>query len=93
MTVTFSVNATANSLAPGTYGPTTITFTNSDTGYGNTTVTATLAAMRVTTQVVGWWSTGGAVAPAGPASPSPAPTAPAPRLLRLQVWSGLVAFP
>jgi hypothetical protein len=40
--VTFTVNATANSLAVGTYGPTTITFTNSDTGYGTTTVTATL---------------------------------------------------
>jgi hypothetical protein len=41
-TVTFTVNTNANSLAVGTYGPTTITFTNSDTGYGTTTVTATL---------------------------------------------------
>jgi hypothetical protein len=41
-TVTFTVNASANSLAPGTYGPTTITFTNSDTGQGTTSVTATL---------------------------------------------------
>jgi lipocalin len=41
-TVTFTVNATANSLAAGTYGPTTVTFTNSDTGRGTTTVTATL---------------------------------------------------
>jgi hypothetical protein len=36
------VNANANSLAVGTYGPTTITFANSDTGYGTTTATATL---------------------------------------------------
>jgi hypothetical protein len=46
------VNANANGLAAGTYGPTTITFTNSDTGYGTTTVTATLTvnppALRVT---------------------------------------------
>jgi Divergent InlB B-repeat domain len=41
-TVTFTVNTTANSLAVGTYGPTTITFKNSDTGQGTTTVTATL---------------------------------------------------
>jgi hypothetical protein len=40
--VTFTVNANANSLAPGTYGPTTITFANLDTGQGTTTVTATL---------------------------------------------------
>jgi Divergent InlB B-repeat domain len=40
--VTFTVNANANSLAVGTYGPTTITFANSDTGLGTTTVTATL---------------------------------------------------
>jgi Divergent InlB B-repeat domain/Viral BACON domain len=41
-TVTFAVNANANSLAPGTYGPTNITFTNSDTGQGTQTRTATL---------------------------------------------------
>jgi hypothetical protein len=41
-TVTFAVNANANSLAAGTYGPTAITFTNSDTGQITTTVTATL---------------------------------------------------
>jgi hypothetical protein len=40
--VTFTVNASANSLVPGTYGPTTITFTNSDTGVGTQTRTATL---------------------------------------------------
>jgi uncharacterized repeat protein (TIGR03803 family) len=41
-TVTFTANATANSLVAGTYGPTTITFTNSDTGQGTQTRTATL---------------------------------------------------
>jgi hypothetical protein len=41
-TVTFTVNANANSLTPGTYGPTTITFVNSDTGQGTQTRTATL---------------------------------------------------
>jgi hypothetical protein len=40
--VTFTVNANANSFAAGTYGPTTITFTNSDTGQGTQTRTATL---------------------------------------------------
>jgi hypothetical protein len=41
-TVTFTVNASTNSLAAGTYGPTAITFTNSDTGQGTQTRTATL---------------------------------------------------
>jgi hypothetical protein len=41
-TVTFTVNPNANSLAVGTYGPTTITFTSSDTGQGTQTRTATL---------------------------------------------------
>jgi virginiamycin B lyase len=40
--ISFAVNVSANSLAAGTYGPTTITFTNSDSGQGTTTVTATL---------------------------------------------------
>ena len=40
--VTFTVNPNANSLAPGTYGPTTITFTNTTNGQGNTSLTATL---------------------------------------------------
>jgi hypothetical protein len=35
--VTFTVNANANTLAPGTYGPATITFANSDTGQGTQT--------------------------------------------------------
>jgi Divergent InlB B-repeat domain len=41
-TVTFTVNAAANSLAAGTYGPATINFTNVDTGQGTQTRTATL---------------------------------------------------
>jgi hypothetical protein len=40
--VTLTVNTSANSLAVGTYGPTVITFANSDTGQGTTTITATL---------------------------------------------------
>jgi len=41
-TITFSVNASANALATGTYGPTIITFTNASGGLGTTTRTATL---------------------------------------------------
>ena len=41
-TITFSVNSNANSLAGGTYGPTTITFTNTTNGLGTTTRTALL---------------------------------------------------
>ena len=41
-TVTFTVNATANSLPAGTYGPVTIAFTNTTNGQGNATLTATL---------------------------------------------------
>jgi len=41
-TVTFTVNANASSLAAGTYGPTTITFTNLTNGQGTQTRTATL---------------------------------------------------
>ena len=40
--ITFTVNATANTLAAGTYGPTTITFTNTTNGQGTQTRTATL---------------------------------------------------
>ena len=39
--VTFTVNANANTLAPGTYGPATITFT-SGTGQGTQSRTATI---------------------------------------------------
>jgi hypothetical protein len=41
-TVMFTVNANASGLAAGTYGPFTITFTNSDTGQGTQIRTATL---------------------------------------------------
>src|SRR5262249_22174528 len=41
-TITFTVNASANSLVPGTYGPATMTFTNTTNGQGTTTRTATL---------------------------------------------------
>jgi hypothetical protein len=41
-TVTFTVNAGASSLASGLYGPTTISFTNTTNGVGNTTRLARL---------------------------------------------------
>jgi hypothetical protein len=50
-TVTFTVNATARNLAVGTYGPTTITFANSDTGYGTQTRMATLTVYPPAIQV------------------------------------------
>jgi len=68
-TVTFTVNANANSLAVGTYGPTTITFTDSDTGQIATTVTATLTvnppALQVTpaTNIVASGTQGGPFSP------------------------------
>ena len=40
--VTFTVNSNANTLPTGTYGPSTITFTNTTNGSGNTTQAATL---------------------------------------------------
>jgi hypothetical protein len=42
MTVTFTVNVGANGLASGLYGPTTISFTNTTNGQGNTTRNASL---------------------------------------------------
>jgi Viral BACON domain len=70
-TVTFAVNANANSLAAGTYGPTTITFTNSDTGQGTQSRTATLTvnppppALQVTpaTNIVASGNQGGPFSP------------------------------
>jgi hypothetical protein len=50
--VTFTVNAIANSLAPGTYGPTTITFTNSDTGQGTQARMATLTVTSLLSAVL-----------------------------------------
>jgi hypothetical protein len=41
-TVTFTVNTSANNLAAGTYGPTTIAFTNTNTAQSTQTLTATL---------------------------------------------------
>ena len=67
--VTFTLNANANSLAVGTYGPTTITFTNSDTGLIATTVTATLTvnppALQVTpaTNIIASGTQGGPFSP------------------------------
>jgi len=51
-TITFTVNASANTLAPGTYGPTTITFANTTNGQGNTTRTATLTVNPVPALIV-----------------------------------------
>jgi Divergent InlB B-repeat domain len=68
-TVTFAVNANANSLAVGTYGPTTITFTNSTSGQGTTTVTATLTVnppallVTPTTNIVASGTQGGPFSP------------------------------
>jgi Divergent InlB B-repeat domain/Viral BACON domain len=68
-TVTFTVNTTANSLAVGTYGPTTITFTDSDTSQIATTVTATLTvnppALQVTpaTNIIASGTQGGPFSP------------------------------
>jgi hypothetical protein len=66
--VNFTVNPSADNLAVGTYGPITITFT-SGSGYGTTTVTATLIvnpALPTTTTCVKtskvcpnlWWFNG-----------------------------------
>jgi FG-GAP-like repeat len=46
ITVTFSVNATANTLLPGVYGPTLVTLTNTTNGQGTQTRTATLIVLR-----------------------------------------------
>jgi FG-GAP-like repeat len=43
--VNFSINAAANTLSPGAYGPVTITFTNSTNGLGTQTRTATLTVL------------------------------------------------
>jgi hypothetical protein len=68
--VTFTVNANANGLAAGTYGPTTITFTNSDTGYGTTTVTATLTVNPPALQVTPATNIAASGTQGGPFSPS-----------------------
>jgi hypothetical protein len=71
-TVTFTVNSNANSLAAGTYGPTTITFANTSTGgQGTQTRTATLTvnplgpALQVSpsTDIAASGTHGGAISP------------------------------
>jgi hypothetical protein len=69
-TVTFTVNTTANSLAVGTYGPTTITFTDSDTGQIAATVTATLTVNPPALQVTPATNIVTAGNPGGPFAPS-----------------------
>jgi hypothetical protein len=69
-TVTFTVNASANSLAPGTYGPTTITFGNVDTGQGTQTRTATLTVNPPALQVTPATGDTASGTHGGPFSPS-----------------------
>jgi hypothetical protein len=68
--VTFTVNANANTLAPGTYGPTTITFTNADTGVGTQTRTATLTVNAPSLQVTPTANIAASGTHGGPFSPS-----------------------
>jgi hypothetical protein len=68
--VTFTVNANANSLAVGTYGPTAITFTNSDTGQGTQTRTATLTVNPLPLQVTPATNIAASGTQGGPFSPS-----------------------
>jgi hypothetical protein len=68
--VTFTVNANANSLAPGTYGPTIITFTNTNTGQGTQTRTATLTVNPPALQVTPASGSTASGAHGGPFSPS-----------------------
>ena len=68
-TVTFTVNANANSLGVGTYGPTTITFANTDTGQGTTSVTATLTVNPPTLQVTPATNVAASGTQGGPFSP------------------------
>jgi hypothetical protein len=69
-TVTFTVNTTANSLAVGTYGPTTITFANSGTGQGTQTRTATLIVNPPALQVTPATSIAASGTQGGPFSPT-----------------------
>jgi hypothetical protein len=68
--VTFAVNANANSLAPGTYGPTTITFTNSDSNLGTQTLTGTLTVNPPALQVTPATNITASGTQGGPFSPS-----------------------
>jgi hypothetical protein len=69
-TVTFTVNANASSLAAGTYGPIKITFTNSDTGQGTQTRTATLTVNAPKLQVTPTTDITASGIHGGPFSPS-----------------------
>jgi Divergent InlB B-repeat domain len=69
-TVTFTVNAMANSLAVGTHGPTTITFTNSDSGQGTQTRTATLTVNPPSLQATPTTNIAASGTQGGPFSPS-----------------------
>jgi hypothetical protein len=68
--VTFTVNTSADSLAPGTYGPTTIIFTNTDTGQSTQSRTATLIVNPPALQVSPATGTFVSGAHGGPFSPS-----------------------
>jgi hypothetical protein len=68
-TVTFTVNANANTLAPNTYAA-TINFTNSDTGQGTQTRTATLTVNAPVLQVVPTTNVVAAGNQGGPFAPS-----------------------
>jgi hypothetical protein len=67
--VTFTVNANANSLAVGTYGPNTITFANSGTGQGTQTRTATLTVNPPVLQVTPTTNIAATGTQGGPFSP------------------------
>jgi hypothetical protein len=69
-TVTFTVNENANSLAPGTYGPTTITFINSNTAQATTSVTATLTVNPPVLQVTPATNIAASGTQGGPFTPS-----------------------
>jgi hypothetical protein len=69
-TVIFTVNANANSLAAGTYGPTTITFTNSDTGQGTQTRNVTLTVNSLPLQVAPTTNFAASGTQGGPFSPA-----------------------
>jgi hypothetical protein len=52
LTVTFSVNDTANALATGTHGPTSVTFSNTTNNEGTQTRTATSSYCRTLTRTI-----------------------------------------
>jgi hypothetical protein len=73
VTITFTVNSSANALAVGTYGPTSISFDNANWSAGNTTRPATLIVSAATEEAthdanndgksdILWRQNGGAIA-------------------------------